>query len=130
MTTFNYNLIAPCGMNCGICMAYLRENNPCHGCYYVSQYRQKTRAHCKLKLCTKRKGRFCWNCAEFPCDRLHHLDDRYRTKYGISEIVNLKYIRDKGIKKFVEKERRKWVSRKGILCVHDKKYYKIHKVLR
>ena len=25
-------LIAPCGMNCGICYGYLREKNKCPGC--------------------------------------------------------------------------------------------------
>ncbi len=26
------SLIAPCGMNCGICLAYLRTKNVCPGC--------------------------------------------------------------------------------------------------
>ena len=30
--TFDPDLIAPCGMNCNICMAYLREKNKCPGC--------------------------------------------------------------------------------------------------
>ena len=25
-------LIAPCGMDCGLCMGYLREKNTCGGC--------------------------------------------------------------------------------------------------
>jgi len=41
----------------------------------------------------------------------------------MSEIENLEYIRDKGIEKFLEKETKRWISEKGILCVHDKKYY-------
>jgi uncharacterized radical SAM superfamily Fe-S cluster-containing enzyme len=28
----NISLIAPCGMNCSICSAYLREKNKCPGC--------------------------------------------------------------------------------------------------
>lgn len=33
MRSFNkISLIAPCGMNCSICMAYLREKNKCPGC--------------------------------------------------------------------------------------------------
>ncbi len=118
------NLIAPCGMNCGICKAYLREHNPCHGCFNLDKDRPKTRAHCRLRVCTKREGRFCCHCPEFPCDRLHHLDKRYRTKYGISEIENLEFIRKNGIRKFVAAERQKWITKDGILCVHDKKYYK------
>jgi len=42
----------------------------------------------------------------------------------MSEIENLEYIKGNGIKKFIKKELKRWVSKKGILCVHDKKYYK------
>jgi len=122
---FDDKLVAPCGINCGICQAYLRKNNPCHGCNYAEQNRPKTREHCGLRICTKRKDKFCYSCDEFPCDRLKHLDKRYRTRYGISEIDNLICIRDKGIKSFIEEESKRWISDEGILCVHDKKYYEI-----
>jgi hypothetical protein len=56
---------------------------------------------------------------------LKRLDTRYRTRYGISEIENLQEIRDIGLVKFLEKERMRWVSDNGVLCVHDKKYYPI-----
>jgi hypothetical protein len=26
-------MIAPCGMNCGICIGHLREKRPCGGCF-------------------------------------------------------------------------------------------------
>jgi hypothetical protein len=120
----NKKLIAPCGMNCGVCKAYLRENNPCYGCRDADQNKPKTRVDCTLRLCTKREGYFCYACVEFPCDRLKRMDKRYRTKYGMSEIDNLGYIRDHGLRRFVETERKKWTSNKGIYCVHDKKYYK------
>ncbi len=116
-------LIAPCGMNCAVCKAHLRRRNPCHGCSDAEQNKPKTRVHCRLRICGKRTGRFCCDCAEFPCDRLRHLDLRYRTRYGMSQIENLEYIRDKGIKKFVESERGRWISEEGIFCVHDKTYY-------
>jgi hypothetical protein len=121
---FNYRLIAPCGMNCGICRAHLRENNPCHGCNDIGQNQPKTREHCRLRLCEERKGKFCYGCAEFPCKRLRQLDHRYQTRYGISEIENLVYIRNNGIKRFIEGEYKRCVFDEGILCVHDKKYYK------
>ncbi len=121
--TISKGLIAPCGMNCAICKAYLREHNPCHGCREAEQNKPVTRANCRLRTCTKRIGNFC-DCAEFPCDRLKHLDHRYRTRYGISEIENLKFIHEHGIGRFLDSERQKWISGKGILCVHDKKYYR------
>ncbi len=110
-------------MNCGICIAFLREMNPCHGCRRAQENRPKTRVGCRLRVCTKRSGRFCCDCPEFPCDRLKHLDHRYRTQYGMSEIENLEFIRKNGIRNFVEAERKRWLSPRGILCVHDKKRY-------
>jgi len=122
------NLIAPCGMNCGVCKAFLREHNPCLGCRDFEQDKPKTIAQCYMRICRERAGKFCFDCAVFPCERLQHLDLRYRTKYGMSEIENLEFIRDNGIRKFVERERRRWISEKGVFCVHDKQYYKRSKV--
>jgi hypothetical protein len=119
--TITQNLIAPCGMNCAICRAFLRQNNPCHGCYNADKNMPKTRINCKMRICTKRSGKYCYSCPEFPCDRLRLMDRRYRTKYGMSEIENLEFIRKSGIRKFVALERKRWISEKGIFCVHDKK---------
>ena len=123
MEKIDKDLIAPCGMNCGICKAHLRKDNPCHGCRDAEQNKPKTRISCKIRVCQKRKGDYCFDCTEFPCDRLKHLDERYRTKYNMSEITNLKSIRNNGIEKFVEKQNEKYVSKKGVFCVHDKKHY-------
>ncbi len=122
-TTISKNLIAPCGMNCAICRAHLREHNPCHGCRDAEQNKPTTRVACRLRRCAQRRGIFC-DCAEFPCDPLNHLDQRYRTRYGMSEIENLIYIRNHGVEKFLANERTKWVSERGTLCVHDRNYYK------
>lgn len=121
---FDETLIASCGMNCGICKAYLRRKNPCHGCNEAEQNWPKTRLNCQLRLCQKRTDKFCYSCDEFPCDRLKRLDKRYRTRYGMSEIDNLQNIRDHGIDVFLKEESKRWISDNGILCVHDKKYYK------
>jgi len=122
MERINKNLVAPCGMNCGICLHYLRHKNKCPGCFTGRKVNQKL-IKCGIRLCKERSGEYCFNCDKFPCERLKRLDKRYKERYGISEIENLEFIRDKGIDKFIEKERRKWQSSKGILCVHDKKYY-------
>jgi hypothetical protein len=117
------NLIAPCGMNCGVCKAYLRRKNPCPGCRKLEQNIPISIVRCRMRLCRKRTGDFCCDCAEFPCDRLSHLDLRYRTHYGMSEIENLEFIRDQGIRRFLDHQRRKYISEKGVLCVHDGKHY-------
>jgi hypothetical protein len=107
------SLIAPCGMNCSICKMYLRPNTPCRGCNDADQNKPKTRAQCRLRICDKRKGYFCYDCAEFPCALLKRMDTRYRNRYGMSEIINLEYIRDNGIKKFLENERERWICKRA-----------------
>ncbi len=42
----------------------------------------------------------------------------------MSPIENLEFIQNNGIKMFLEEEQNKYVTDSGILCVHDKKYYK------
>jgi hypothetical protein len=121
MERISRNLIAPCGMDCGLCVAHLRERNRCCGCM-VDGNKVNHCVFCKIKNCKERKGRYC-DCANFPCVRLKNLDKRYRTKYGMSEIKNLMFIKSNGINKFVKKERKSHQAIKGILCVHDKKYY-------
>jgi hypothetical protein len=120
---FDETLIAPCGMNCGVCRAYLRPKNPCHGCREAEQNLPKSRVNCRMRMCRERTGRFCHDCAGFPCDRLKRMDRRYRNRYGMSEIENLTCIRDHGMGRFLENERARWVSERGVLCVHDRRYY-------
>jgi len=120
-----YSLIAPCGMNCGICMAYLREKNRCLGCRVVETSKPVTRVRCKIKNCNifqKDGAKFCFECRDFPCDRLKHLDKRYRTKYDMSMIENLGNIRKYGIRKFVKNENVRWTCSQcgGTICVHKK----------
>ena len=106
---FKASLIAPCGMDCAICMAFLREKNHCDGCNSPDRanYR-KTIRDCKIFNCSGKKGKFCFTCAEFPCKRLRNLDTRYRTKYGMSPVENLAAIRERGIREFVRSERERW----------------------
>lgn len=108
-------------MNCGVCLGHLRLKNQCPGCN--GEVIRKSCAQCRIKKCVNRKGKYCFDCDKFPCARLKQLDKRYREKYGMSEIDNLICIRDKGINTFVKQQLEKYVSGKGVLCVHDKRYY-------
>ena len=118
-------LIAPCGMNCGICYAHLREKNRCPGCRFLKSNIPISIARCKIKNCeriSKSKVQFCFKCNDYPCKNLKDLDKRYRTKYGMSEIDNLESIKNKGISKFIESEKIKWACSKcgGTINVHKK----------
>ena len=99
-TKDNIMLIAPCGMNCGICMAFLRKKNKCAGCRGSDEKKPVTRTNCKIKTCDtikKSSVQFCFACADFPCENLKKLDKRYRNKYNMSMIENLKNINKNGI---------------------------------
>lgn len=116
-------MIAPCGMNCGICRAYGRRRNPCPGCRSDDGVKAKTRLQCEIKNCGKRSGSgsdYCAACGEFPCNTLRRMDVRYRFKYGMSVIGNLAEIGRTGIRAFVENERQKWTCPQcgETLCVH------------
>ncbi|MCX6250081.1 MAG: DUF3795 domain-containing protein [Bacteroidetes bacterium] len=124
------SLIAPCGMNCGICMAYLRKKNICPGCRGSDKDKSVSRSKCKIKNCDKSTTEFCFDCEEFPCKKLNHLDKRYRTKYRMSMIENLITINNSGIRKFLENENRKWtcLSCGGTICAHKGICYNCGKI--
>jgi hypothetical protein len=109
-------LIAPCGMNCALCSGYLAMKNDlkkqgimvsyCAGC------RPRGKNCSFMKKACERMGKglvkYCYECAEYPCRRLQHLDKRYRTNYHMSMIENLNYIKENGLQKFLIKEEKKW----------------------
>jgi len=51
---------------------------------------------------------FCYECPDFPCDRLKALDKRYQDRYRMSMLDNLAFIKDHGINAFLKKEEEKW----------------------
>jgi hypothetical protein len=109
--TFNRSMIAPCGINCGTCKAYLRAKNKCYGCRVDFDSKRKTCNECKIKNCellVKTSSKFCYECEIFPCDRIKHIDKRYRTKYRTSLIGNLVSIKETGIETFLDNEVNKW----------------------
>ncbi len=107
-------------MNCGVCVAFLRSRNPCPGCRAEDPRKPKTRLGCRIRNCAERRGRFCGRCARFPCERLRHLDERYRRNYGMSMLENLRRIRTEGLRNFVATEPARWTCPGcgGLLCVH------------
>ncbi|MGD0080764.1 MAG: DUF3795 domain-containing protein [Methanoregula sp.] len=114
---FRASLIAPCGMDCAICMAFLREKNRCPGCRSPDRRHHE---HCQIFACEKRTGRYCFRCAEFPCSRMELLDKRYRTRYGMSMLENLDAIRQNGTRMFIRAEEGRWICRAcgGTIDVH------------
>ena len=118
-------LIAPCGMNCGICKYHYREKNTCPGCREIDKKTSTTRFNCIVRECKilkDRKWKYCSDkCDNYPYKRLKALDKRYSTKYNMSMLENLNCIKDQGMDTFLENETQKWTCPKcsGIVTCHD-----------
>ena len=119
--------IAPCGMNCTLCMAFLRDKNTCPGCRTGWDKNRKYIRKCIIRNCRylkKKKLKYCSiKCGHYPCQRLRNLDKRYRTRYSMSMTDNLENINKNGIKSFIKKEKKRWVKGNKIFCVHKKCYF-------
>ena len=126
-------LVAPCGMNCGICKSYLAysrgvpkkrgEVSHCSGCLA----RNKNCAFIKKRCEKLRKNqiRFCFECPDMPCKNLAHLDEHYRARYGMSMIENQKEIKEKGMDEFLKNQAEKYrcPSCGDVVSVHDARCY-------
>lgn len=113
-------MIAPCGMNCAICIGHLREKDKCPGCLYEGNTKPYHCTVCSIKTCPEQKGTYCFLCHKYPCARLTQLDVRYRSKYCMSMIENLNMIRNFGMKKFASSQDKKWACKKcgAVLSCH------------
>lgn len=122
-------LIAPCGMNCSLCIAYQFKSGDlnkkgfhksyCLGC--IPRGKNCTHMGDACELLGKGLVRFCFECNSYPCKRLKSLDKRYRNKYHMSMIENLEFIKENGIKSFCSKEEIKWKCPEcgGTICCHN-----------
>jgi len=115
--------VAPCGIDCSLCMAFQREKNKCDGCNCAGGSKVKHLAACRIRNCEELAAGgtgFCYSCEKLPCKRMKQLDKRYSTKYGTSPIQNLRAIEKLGIEKFARAETRKWKCGKcgALVCMH------------
>lgn len=120
------DLIAPCGMNCGICIGHLREKRPCGACFKKdAENKPEHYRSCAIVNCeslSRSESGFCFDCEQYPCTRLKKLDLRYQSNYGMSMIENLEFIKEAGLAAFIEKEEKRWTCKAcgSGLCVHRK----------
>lgn len=124
-STLRYrDLIAACGMNCGLCIGYLREKKPCGGCFKIDDVNKPNACRsCSIVNCerlARTDSGFCYECGIYPCTRLKNLDKRYRSKYGMSMIENLEYLHKSGMKEFLRNEQDRWTCETcgAGICVH------------
>jgi hypothetical protein len=109
-------LVAPCGMNCALCISYQAMTHDlnkrglrrkyCPGCVPRGQ----GCLHMGDRCDTLKDGRlrFCYECSSYPCARLKALDKRYRLKYHMSMLENLALIREHGVEALLQQEEVKW----------------------
>lgn len=127
------DLIAPCGMYCAVCSGYLAYLNQiprkrgkishCQGCRARNKKCAWLKGRCELLA--KAKVRYCYECADYPCEHLQHIDARYRRDYGMSMIENLETIRDRGVKFFLKEQKERFTCPRcqGLISVHSGKCY-------
>jgi hypothetical protein len=123
MSEMRAELIAPCGMNCRLCMAYQRDKRQCKGCNSGDAAMPNSCANCVIRNCPTIQNNtsgFCYECDKIPCRRLKQLDLRYRTKYHMSMLENLTAIKLHGMDVFLRQEETRWTCAEcgGIVCVH------------
>lgn len=121
--------IAPCGMNCALCIHYQVEKHQlnrkgfrkttCPGCVPRGEHCRHLGARCERL----REGhvRFCTQCPDYPCQRLKALDKRYRTKYHMSMLKNLEFLKDQGMEALLAREKARWQCPRcaGTICCHN-----------
>lgn len=101
------SLIAPCGVNCLACSAYVRESAPCPGCRAETHHR-KSCQNCVKKRCAFSQGLgWCFECGRFPCARIRDLSGRYARNYGVDLIENGYQARE-DMAEFLRRERERF----------------------
>ncbi len=117
----NITLVAPCGIYCGDCPAYLananpallehlvakgfkREKFPCAGCRPLKGNCPAIESTCETYTCAaKHEINFCFECPEFPCAKLNPAADRADILPHNLKTFNLCYIQNQGLDKWLEK---------------------------
>ncbi|MFO7611940.1 MAG: DUF3795 domain-containing protein [Clostridia bacterium] len=122
-------LIAPCGMNCSLCVSYQAMKNDlknkgfnrkyCPGC--IPRGKNCTFMSDQCNLVGKGLVRFCLECEAFPCNRLKSIDKRYSDKYNMSMIENLRSIEENGMEAFLREQEAAWRCPEcgGLICCHN-----------
>lgn len=123
---FTENMIAPCGLDCSLCVQAHEKENPCPGCTGPDANKPEfCSVKCTIIQCEIRKQnhfRFCDECPQFPCAFLEERENRYMTQYALREspLSNLKMIRESGMQAFLQKQKEQWsCACGGVISVHE-----------
>jgi len=114
------NLVAPCGIDCGTCemnmckdneqlfnyfisKGYSKEKLPCKGCRSIEGNCPVIGCKCETYVClSEKKVDFCFDCKEFPCEKLNPSADRAEILPHNMKVFNLCTIKRIGAEGFIE----------------------------
>ena len=114
-------MVAPCGIDCGICELYLCKDNkqlfqyllskgipekslPCNGCRSIKGKCPVINDKCATFDCVSSKNvEFCYDCNEFPCEKLNPAANRADILPHNTKVFNLCTIKNFGIEQFINK---------------------------
>ena len=120
MTDERLTLVAPCGIDCGICELYTCRDNvrlfssltlrgmpeekiPCDGCRSVEGYCPVIKEQCETYLCAaEKKVEYCHECSDFPCEKLQPSSKRADVLPHNMKVYNLCTMKRDGVRGFVE----------------------------
>ena len=124
-------LLAPCGMYCGLCTSSLSKkyNIPrrrgiisyCEGCRPRDKQCSFVKKKCDLLL--NHNIEYCYKCNDFPCKVLEKIEYSYNTKfnYSYSFIRAQKEIKEHGPSFVIDRLKKEFGCKKcgEILCIHN-----------
>lgn len=113
-------LVAPCGIDCGICEMYTCKDNPqmldyfiskgypkealpCKGCISVKGKCPVISGYCETYHCVQnRKITSCSACDDFPCEKLNPSSDKADILPHNLKVFNLLTIKKVGLEEFTQ----------------------------
>jgi hypothetical protein len=108
-------MVSPCGVDCEDCIAHLAKENtpertrllgagfkaetlPCPGCRPLQGKCPVIGGSCETYACFEKKGiTFCYECSQFPCDKLTPSADKAERALQNLKVFNLCCIQKQGL---------------------------------
>jgi len=107
-----WNLVAPCGLYCGECTAFLGAE--CGGCRSNDGLSKEYRKYCKIYQCSSsRKLKICLECEEFPCKIFDFFkaEKLEQSSWFLDVWSNMKQVDEMGLKGFLRKKKN-WLAKR------------------
>ena len=114
-----FQLVAPCGLDCGNCEVYLSRDNPelkaflinagipgdklpCDGCRPMNGDCAVLPEECATYTCAEgREVKYCSDCGDFPCNHLAPASDQADKLPHNTKVFNLCVIKRDGVEAFI-----------------------------